>query len=269
MERHRVVRADQQGRRHRGEVTADETDDECAMLLSDYVKSLGASSSRNGGANVAALLANPAPRSGRQIVREHQMFDLEIYVASLGVVAAACGLVPIADPSRNHRVSSDADLRPNPGGSRGTPSTTWTWTSSREQALRSAEEPRRDRTRARRPSAIVGVETDGWRQLDWTRCRPAPHAGHDPCPRTLTRPARCSANTTCSTWPPRVKPADGAAPRRLRGVADEDEAVKIRGMGCGDQVVVGGDTWGEPGRRAVRRVPPAVPVERELGGRGG
>ena len=43
------------------EVTADETDDECAMLLSDYVKALGARQlSETVERNVAALLANPA-----------------------------------------------------------------------------------------------------------------------------------------------------------------------------------------------------------------
>ena len=76
------------------EVTADETDDECAMLLSDYVKALGARQlSETVERNVAALLEqNPA--LAFSVVKSYantRMFDTsEMYVASLGVVAAAC-----------------------------------------------------------------------------------------------------------------------------------------------------------------------------------
>ena len=97
------------------EVTADETDDECAMLLSDYVKALGARQlSETVERNVAALLANPA--LAFSVVKSYantRMFDTsEMYVSSLGVVIAACGLVPIADPLGEYRECSGAGKTP-------------------------------------------------------------------------------------------------------------------------------------------------------------
>ena len=165
------------------EVTADETDDECAMLLSDYVKALGARQlSDTVERNVAALLEqNPA--LAFSVVKSYantRMFDTsEMYVASLGVVAAACGLAPIADPLGEYRESfrrKGSKPPRNPDGSlrytvddvdvdvlnanHAVLRLCWNNLLTRSDAFDAI------------PPAIVGVGPTDRAKLDWTRCPP-------------------------------------------------------------------------------------------------
>ncbi len=220
------------------EVTGDETDDECAMLLSDYVKSLGARQlSETVERNVAALLANPA--LAFSVVKSYantRMFDTsEMYVASLGVVAAACGLVPIADPLGEYRESfRRAGQKPprNPDGSlRFTvDDVDVDVLNANHAALRLCWKNLLTRSDACSavPPAIVGVGPTDRAKLDWTRCPPGVATlGLGPVPADafdasgVCRLGEHHAFDMATEGP---KPADGYWHRgELRGVADEDE----------------------------------------------
>ena len=274
------------------EVTADETDDECAMLLSDYVKALGARQlSETVERNVAALLEqNPA--LAFSVVKSYantRMFDTsEMYVASLGVVAAACGLAPIADPLGEYRESfrrKGSKPPRNPDGSlrytvddvdvdvlnanHAVLRLCWNNLLTRSDAFDAI------------PPAIVGVGPTDAPSSTGRGARPASRrSGWGRCPRTpSTRPACAgSANTgSGSTCPPRARsPRTGTGTRGSFAAwrtTKPKRRAKMKGK-RGRFLRKGRRRrrrthQGEPGRRAVRRVPPAVPVERQLGGRGG
>lgn len=227
------------------EVTADETDDECAMLLSDYVKALGARQlSETVERNVAALLANPA--LAFSVVKSYantRMFDTsEMYVSSLGVVIAACGLAPIADPLGEYRESfrrKGSNPPRNPDGSlRYTVDDVdvdvlnanhaclrlcWKNLLTRSDALSAV------------PPAIVGVGPTDRAKLDWTRCPPGVATlGLGPVPADFVDSAgvvRLGEHYGFDMTTEGPKPADGYWHQgELRGVAanppaaDEDVA---------------------------------------------
>ena len=163
------------------EATGEETESECVMLLGDYVKALGARQlSETVERNVDALTNNAA--LAFSVVKSYgntKMFDpAEMYVSSLGVVAAACGMPDVADPLGEYRASFLSKGGKTPKNADGSLRYTvedvdLDVLNANHACLRVAWKNLLTKMDASGvPAAIVGVGPTDRCKLDWTRCPP-------------------------------------------------------------------------------------------------